>query len=120
MQSKIFNLQVEVGKKIRFYRKKRNLTLAKLAKKIDISPQQLQKYESGKNSISVIMLKKIANALDVPITQFIIDKKLEKKDFTLHENHDFDAGNLIYNYSKIRSEKLKKLLIHTSTIYAEQ
>jgi transcriptional regulator with XRE-family HTH domain len=120
MQIKISNLQVEIGKRIRFYRKKRNLTLVKLSKRIDISPQQLQKYEAGKNSITVLMLGDIATALDIPLSQFLNERKFERKENTLHENSDNEAGNLIYNYSKIRSEKLKKLLLHTSSIYAEQ
>jgi transcriptional regulator with XRE-family HTH domain len=120
MESKILNLQVEIGKRIHFYRKKRNLTLVKLSKIINISPQQLQKYEAGKNSISVLMLKKISSALDIPIAQFINESKFSSKELTLRELQENEAGNLIYNYSKIRSDKLKKLLIYTSSIYAEQ
>lgn len=43
----------------------------RLAAKLDVSYQQVQKYEKGVSSISVERLESIAQALNVPITTFL-------------------------------------------------
>ncbi len=63
-------LDVQVGEKLRYYRLSRDLTLSALAAQIDLSYQQLQKYETGANRISAGMLAEIASILKVPISKF--------------------------------------------------
>jgi len=59
------NSRKQVGKRIRLLRAASNLSQAELAEKIGVSFQQIQKYESGKNEISVSRLLSIADALGV-------------------------------------------------------
>lgn len=70
-----------IGKKIRFFRKKRRWGLKFLASKINISIQQLQKYETSVNKISASLLFKIADIFGLSIESFFqgIDKELEDK-----------------------------------------
>jgi transcriptional regulator with XRE-family HTH domain len=42
----------------------------RLAELIGVSPQQFQKYESGKNMMSTEKLQLVANALSVPVQAF--------------------------------------------------
>jgi transcriptional regulator with XRE-family HTH domain len=58
-------IDVELGFRIRFLRKKTGLSLMSLAHDIGVSYQQLQKYESGYNRISVSALLAVAKALAV-------------------------------------------------------
>ena len=68
----------EVGKKISFYRRGKKLTQLQLAKQISVTHQQLQKYEQGRNRITVGKLAEIATVLDVPMNSFF-DTSREQK-----------------------------------------
>ncbi len=59
-----------VGKKLRKLRLDGGLTLQVLAETIGVSHQQLQKYETGTNRLSVGMLPVLAEALGVDIMEF--------------------------------------------------
>jgi transcriptional regulator with XRE-family HTH domain len=68
----------EVGKKISFYRRGKKLTQLQLAKQISVTHQQLQKYEQGRNRITVGKLAEIATVLDVQMNSFF-DTSREQK-----------------------------------------
>ncbi len=60
----------EIGAEIKRIRKSFGISQMKLAEKVGVSFQQIQKYEKGVNKISVEMLQRIAMALKVPVTTF--------------------------------------------------
>ncbi len=60
-------LAKRIGNKITKIRMKRNLTLEKLAYENDISKGYLSEIESGKKLPSLLMLERIAVALEVDI-----------------------------------------------------
>ena len=62
-----------VGLKLRKLRLDAGLTLQDLAGQIGVSHQQLQKYETGTNRLSVGMLPGIAEVLGVDIMEFFED-----------------------------------------------
>ncbi len=62
-----------VGRKLRKLRLDAGLTLQDLAEQIGVSHQQLQKYETGANRLSVGMLPGVAEALGVDIMEFFED-----------------------------------------------
>jgi transcriptional regulator with XRE-family HTH domain len=70
-----------VGQKLRKLRQEAGLTLQDLAEQIGVSHQQLQKYETGANRLSVGMLPGVAEALGVDIMEFFedADKTSSKK-----------------------------------------
>ena len=59
-----------VGRQVAAVRIHSNVTQAELARAVQVSPQQLQKYENGKNRISASMLFEIATFLSVPVGRF--------------------------------------------------
>lgn len=59
-----------VGKRLRQRRQLLGLTQQKLAEKVNIRFQQIQKYESGANRVSASRLWALAKALDVPVSFF--------------------------------------------------
>lgn len=65
-------LNAGVGKRIRSLRRILNISSPDLAEKLSISYQQLYKYETGKNNISLNMLAKIGNVFEESISDFII------------------------------------------------
>jgi len=61
---------VYVGAAIRKFRMIAGLSQTDLGKALDVSFQQLQKYEKGMNRVSASKLQKIANALHMPVAAF--------------------------------------------------
>lgn len=72
------DINVKVGRKIRLARISRGLSLAKLAKEMDVSWQQVSKYELGINGLRVSTLKRMSEALNTPMSYFISDKRQSK------------------------------------------
>lgn len=62
-----------IGRKIEELRLSKGLSRAALSKYIDVTHQQLEKYETGKNRISPGRLKLAAIALNVPVHEFYED-----------------------------------------------
>ncbi len=64
------SIDAHVGQKIRMKRTLLGLSQDTLAKKIDLTFQQIQKYESGKNQVSSARLYQLAEILDTDINFF--------------------------------------------------
>lgn len=62
-----------IGQRIRYFRKQRNMTQIELAERINVSYQQVQKYENGQTRITLERLLTIAESLGVPVTSFLED-----------------------------------------------
>lgn len=56
---------LQLGKNIKKYRKSKNLSQNKLAEILDISREHLAKIETAKRCVSLLLLFKIAEVLDV-------------------------------------------------------
>lgn len=59
-----------IGSRLRYYRQLRRLSMSELARRVDLTFQQVQKYETGSNRISVSRLLAFAEILDVPVMAF--------------------------------------------------
>jgi transcriptional regulator with XRE-family HTH domain len=57
-----------VGRNIRIYRLQKRLTQTELADQLELTFQQVQKYEKGTNRVGSGRLLKIATFLGVPVT----------------------------------------------------
>ena len=64
-------LNVYYGSKLRALRKKRKISMDSIAKRAGVTFQQLQKYETGKNRISLSKLHLICDALEVDVRDFM-------------------------------------------------
>lgn len=65
------DVSLHVGKRIRLYRKTKNLTIEVFAGMINKSKATISKYENGDISIDIETLFLIANALDISINQLV-------------------------------------------------
>ncbi len=71
-------VSVHVGKRIRLYRKMKNMTIEVFAGLINKSKATVSKYENGDIAIDIETLFIIAQALDISVNQLIdYDKKIE-------------------------------------------
>ena len=64
-------IDVEVGQRIRLWRKAANVTQTKLAESLGLTFQQVQKYEKGSNRVSASMLVKIAARLNTTVAALV-------------------------------------------------
>jgi transcriptional regulator with XRE-family HTH domain len=76
-----------VGPRIRAARRKLDMSQTDVADRLGITFQQLQKYENGKNRVSIGRLSHIADILGLSIT-FLLTGKEEKRD-----ERGYDEGN---------------------------
>jgi transcriptional regulator with XRE-family HTH domain len=60
----------EIGKRVRTLRLQRGLSQTELGALINVTFQQVQKYEKGTNRISAGRLQRIAEVLSVPVSFF--------------------------------------------------
>jgi transcriptional regulator with XRE-family HTH domain len=63
-------LEIAIGREIRNFRTKMDLTIAELAKLADLSSGMLSKIENGNTSPSLATLQSLSKALNIPVTAF--------------------------------------------------
>lgn len=90
--------EIKIGHVIRAYRKLEDLTQERLAEKLHISFQQLQKYEYDKSTTPLKMLYKLCRELDIPPLKFFED--LNVKDSIEHLEKDIEEHHEIINLIK--------------------
>lgn len=65
---------MEIGKRIKQLRKEKKLTVRKLANLSGISPSLVSQIENSKSEASITTLRKIANALDLPVFYLLLEE----------------------------------------------
>ena len=89
------NFNIHLGKKLRMRRLSLGLTQTKVAEAINVTFQQIQKYEKGTNGVSSSRLIQLSKFLKVPITYFYEDYK----DFEDIDKNNLENNNDDLNYS---------------------
>lgn len=87
-----------VGARVKARRKSLAMTQATLGEKLDLTFQQVQKYERGSNRISASKLLVIAQTLDAPISFFFDGLEEEAAELpTTGFSENLDSENAITN-----------------------
>ena len=112
------NFNVHLGKKLRMRRLSLGLTQTKVAQAINVTFQQIQKYEKGTNGVSSNRLMQLSQFLKVPIIYFFEDYK-EFKDINAGDetNDDLNYSFLSRTFSSLsrtQKEKILQILNNTS------
>ena len=104
------NFNKHLGNKLKLRRLALGLTQTKVAKAINVTFQQIQKYEKGTNGVSSIRLLQLANYLKVQVNYFFEDFpeyliNLEKT----QENHmNINYNFLVKIYSELSNDQRLK------------
>ncbi len=114
------NFNIHLGKKLRMRRLSLGLTQTKVAKAINVTFQQIQKYEKGTNGVSSNRLMQLSSFLKVPITYFYENYK----DFKDLDSTNIDTDDLNYAFlsktfaslSKIQKEKILQVLQNSNNL----
>ena len=114
------NFNIHLGKKLRMRRLSLGLTQTKVAEAINVTFQQIQKYEKGTNGVSSNRLMQLSSYLKVPITYFFEDFRNYSDIKTTQE----DSDDLNYSFlsktfaalSKTQKEKILQILKNTVSL----
>ena len=117
------NFNRHLGSKLRMRRLSLGLTQTKVAQAINVTFQQIQKYETGTNGISSLRIMQLANFLKVPVVYFFEDFPLyessnnsSSEDMKTEDlNYSFLA-KLFSNLSENQREKIFQVLKNTRNL----
>ena len=104
------NFNKHLGSKLRMRRLALGLTQTKVAQAINVTFQQIQKYEKGTNGISSLRIMQLANFLKVPVVYFFEDYPA----YTSTETNKVESDDLNYSFlaklfSKLSTEQKDKI-----------
>ena len=112
------NFNIHLGKKLRMRRLSLGLTQTKVAQAINVTFQQIQKYEKGTNGVNSNRLMQLSQFLKVPIIYFFEDyKEFKDVDSSEYTNDDLNYSFLSRTFSslsKTQKEKILQILNNTS------
>ena len=122
-----------IGGRIRLWRRTLNIEPKRLCKKLNISYQQLQKYEKGINRISASTLYQIAQELRIPISYFYqaddvviqdgprtTQEELRQQVTTIKFMATKTALNLCRNFNAIGNPYIEETLLNLIISIAEK
>ena len=104
------NFNKHLGNKLKLRRLALGLTQTKVAKAINVTFQQIQKYEKGTNGVSSIRLLQLSNYLKVSINFFFEDysEYLINIERSKEEHMNINYNFLIKIYSELNSDQKLK------------
>ena len=106
-------IDLQIGHKIKTKRRKLGIAQAALSKKISISPSYLNLIESGKRKVSVDLLLKLANELNIEISDIS-----KKTDTNLYQNLMDLLGDNLFEDLDITNFDIKEL-VNTNPLIAK-
>ena len=111
------NFNVHLGSKLRLRRLALGLTQTKVAQAINVTFQQIQKYEKGTNGISSLRIMQLSKFLRVPVIYFFegfaeYDNIEKSENSNLDMNYSFLA-KLFTSLSEEQKEKILTVLKNT-------
>ena len=119
------NFNRHLGAKLRMRRLSLGLTQTKVAQAINVTFQQIQKYEKGTNGISSLRIMQLANFLKVPVVFFFEDFPLYQRSNTStgvlssEKNEDLNYSFLAKLFASLddtQKEKIFQVLKNTRTL----
>ena len=101
------NFNKHLGNKLKLRRLALGLTQTKVAKAINVTFQQIQKYEKGTNGVSSIRLLQLSSYLKIPVNYFYEDfpnyliNQENSKESHMNVNYNF----LVKLYSELNNDQ---------------
>lgn len=118
----VTEIDQSIGRRIQMRRKELKITASELSEQLEMSQQQLSRYERGTNKINVSHLVNIAVLLDIPISWFFLDCKSkaapiskEKTGFVSQRDNELKQ-RLDQHWNQLNTEK-KRVLIDFLDIF---
>ena len=99
-------VDVHVGKRLKQIRTLRRMSQTDVAKRLDLSFQQIQKYEIGSNRVAASRLFELSRILDVPTSYFF--EGIVEPDAAADRDNSLDIVNAL---AAIEDEKIKSRIV---------
>ena len=104
-------LNQHLGKKLRLRRTSLGLTQTQVAKAINVTFQQIQKYEKGTNGVSSARLLQLSSFLKVPIKYFFEDyQDFSSTNESNIASKDVNYSFLVRLFNELEPQQKDKLL----------
>ena len=116
------NFNGHLGKKLRMRRLALGLTQTKVAQAINVTFQQIQKYEKGTNGISSLRIMQLAKFLKVSVLYFFEDfpsysETIRDKEKPANEDLNYSfLVKLFVNLSEQQKESIYQVLKNTRNL----
>ncbi len=110
MQQATILTDIAIGEIIRQRRRELGLTQEELAERIEVTSQQMQRYEYGKTKLKVENLQAIAKALDVPVSYFFGEHGNEPKPSTFQLTPT--ELKIVSQFRKIENAEVRELVVN--------
>ena len=117
------NFNRHLGSKLRMRRLALGLTQTKVAQAINVTFQQIQKYEKGTNGISSLRIMQLGKILNVPVIYFFEDypeymeSVKQNKDNTIEDDLNYSfLAKLFSTLSDKQKEKILQVLKNTRSL----
>jgi transcriptional regulator with XRE-family HTH domain len=116
---------LEIAKKVRALRLQRGMSQTELGGVLEVTFQQVQKYETGSNRISAGRLQQIAEVLDVPAAYFYAGLDDGEAQRTIPAEPEVDllqsahAVRLVRAYSRITDRRTRLKLLKLAECIAD-
>jgi transcriptional regulator with XRE-family HTH domain len=114
-------IDVEVGARIRARRKYFGMSQSRLADALDLTFQQIQKYERGTNRVSASTLVRLAKVLDISVAALVG----EQEEAIPHRADVFrslgvtGALELLSAFAKIPDAEVRRAVVHLTKLVAK-
>ena len=113
------SFNVHLGRKLRMRRLSLGLTQTKVAQAINVTFQQIQKYEKGTNGVSSNRLMQLSQFLKVPIIYFFEDykdfKNINSAEAIINEDLNYSfLSRTFSSLSKTQKDKIFQILNNAS------
>ena len=114
------NFNKHLGSKLRIRRLALGLTQTKVAQAINVTFQQIQKYEKGTNGISSLRIMQLSNFLKVPVVYFFEDyPDYASASKEVVQNEDLNYSFLVKLFAGLsdqQKEKINQVLKNTRSL----
>ena len=106
-------LDIKIGRRLKLRRQILRLTQEQLASELELSPQQIHKYEKGQCGLSSSRMVQIAHALEIPVSWFF--DGIDDCD-SLPESINSEVSDLIAAFSRITNPESRKKVLEITRI----
>ncbi|MFC1549466.1 helix-turn-helix domain-containing protein [Nitrospirota bacterium] len=111
MNNRFTKTKKEVASTIKSLRKVSGMTQARLAEKVGVTYQQIQKYENGKSVLSTDRLQQVADAFNVPVIT-LLGGEVAHTAQVITSYISEDEAEVLTLYRRITRKRLRDNLLH--------
>lgn len=103
---------LELGERIRLRRIELGWSQGDLGAKIGVSFQQIQKYEKGRNHVSIVRLEQIAGVLGTPVSFFYQERNGKQQEVESLLSLDPDVSlRLLRAYAQVKDAEARRKIV---------